>query len=104
MLIALQTKWKMRGAIVLLCLRRPHHNPHDQILSAIRLLYLFFFAIKAKIIAAVGLLGSTKEMMTAAGLPCAIVSAGGTGSFVYTVKVPGGTEIQAGGGIFMDLL
>jgi D-serine deaminase-like pyridoxal phosphate-dependent protein len=60
--------------------------------------------MQAKIIAAVGLLGSTKEMMTAAGLPCAIVSAGGTGSFVYTVKVPGVTEIQAGGGIFMDLL
>ena len=42
--------------------------------------------------------------MVASGLPCPIVSAGGTGSYIYTIKVPGVTEIQAGGGVFMDLL
>ncbi len=36
------------------------------------------------------------------GLPCPIVSCGGTGSFPITVTQPGITEIQAGGAIFMD--
>ena len=40
--------------------------------------------------------------MLQSGIPCDIVSAGGTGSFHYTLKCPGITEIQAGGGIFMD--
>src|SRR5437667_11228497 len=35
-------------------------------------------------------------------IECGIVSAGGTGSYQYTVKCPGVTEVQAGGGIFMD--
>ena len=33
-----------------------------------------------------------------------IVSAGGTGSFEITARQPALTEIQAGGGIFMDLM
>jgi D-serine deaminase-like pyridoxal phosphate-dependent protein len=37
-----------------------------------------------------------------AGLPCPIVSAGGTGSYKYTLTCPGVTELQAGGLIFMD--
>lgn len=36
------------------------------------------------------------------GLPCDIVSCGGTGSYQITADCPGITEIQAGGGIFMD--
>lgn len=43
-----------------------------------------------------------KERMIAEGLPCPIVSCGGTGSFPITVQQPGITEVQAGGAIFMD--
>jgi D-serine deaminase-like pyridoxal phosphate-dependent protein len=39
----------------------------------------------------------------AAGLPCEIVSCGGTGSYAITSRLPGVTEIQAGGGIFSDV-
>jgi D-serine deaminase-like pyridoxal phosphate-dependent protein len=41
--------------------------------------------------------------MEEAGLVCPIVSAGGTGSYQITARLPGLTELQAGGGIFMDL-
>jgi D-serine deaminase-like pyridoxal phosphate-dependent protein len=37
-----------------------------------------------------------------AGLPCDIVSAGGTGTFDITGRVPGITEIQAGSYVLMD--
>jgi len=43
-----------------------------------------------------------KDRLIRAGLPCPIVSCGGTGSYPVTVKQPGITEIQAGGAIFMD--
>ncbi|MSR57453.1 MAG: DSD1 family PLP-dependent enzyme [Planctomycetaceae bacterium] len=43
-----------------------------------------------------------KDQIGKSGIACDIVSAGGTGSYQYTVKCPGVTEIQAGGGIFMD--
>jgi D-serine deaminase-like pyridoxal phosphate-dependent protein len=36
------------------------------------------------------------------GLPCPIVSCGGTGSYPITLGQAGITEIQAGGAIFMD--
>jgi len=48
------------------------------------------------------LLVGCKEQIVKAGIACDIVSAGGTGSYQYTVKCPGITEVQAGGGIFMD--
>ncbi len=48
------------------------------------------------------LLVSCKEQIVKSGIACGIVSAGGTGSYHYTVKCPGVTEVQAGGGIFMD--
>jgi D-serine deaminase-like pyridoxal phosphate-dependent protein len=48
------------------------------------------------------LLVNCKEQIVKAGIPCGIVSAGGTGSYQYTAKCPGVTELQAGGGIFMD--
>ncbi len=43
-----------------------------------------------------------KRQIEQAGLPCPIFSCGGTGSYPITVKVPGVTEIQSGGAIFMD--
>ncbi len=45
---------------------------------------------------------SSRDLLTENGLPCPILSAGGTGSFAYTAAIPGVTEVQAGGGIFMD--
>jgi D-serine deaminase-like pyridoxal phosphate-dependent protein len=41
-----------------------------------------------------------KRLVELSGLTCAIVSAGGTGSYQITADFPGLTEIQAGGGIF----
>ena len=41
-----------------------------------------------------------RGVVEAAGHPCRIISAGGSGSYQYTADVPGITEIQAGGGIF----
>ncbi|HEY1292308.1 MAG TPA: DSD1 family PLP-dependent enzyme [Chloroflexota bacterium] len=38
-----------------------------------------------------------------AGLSCEIVSCGGTGTYQITSRLPGVTEIQAGGGIFTDM-
>ena len=52
----------------------------------------------------IGLLAVTQQALLQAGLPCPIVSAGGTGSFEITARQPALTEIQAGGGIFMDLM
>lgn len=51
---------------------------------------------------AMAVLVATRDALLAAGLPCPIVSAGGTGSVVTTVTCPGVTEVQAGGLIFMD--
>lgn len=55
-----------------------------------------------KIQAALKVLTGTADQLRKAGLPCDIVSCGGTGSFKYAVRAPGITEIQAGGGMFMD--
>ncbi len=49
---------------------------------------------------AIGRLLAAKSAVEAAGLPCRILSAGGSGSYQYTPDIPGLTEIQAGGGIF----
>jgi len=43
------------------------------------------------------------ELCREAGIPIPIVSCGGTGSYRISARVPGVTEIQAGGGIFGDL-
>jgi D-serine deaminase-like pyridoxal phosphate-dependent protein len=53
---------------------------------------------------AVGRLLDSAERCRAAGLPITIVSCGGTGTFRFTAHLPGVTEIQAGGGIFGDIL
>lgn len=55
-----------------------------------------------KIRESMALLVGCKEQILKAGIACDIVSAGGTGSYQYTVMCPGVTEVQAGGGIFMD--
>jgi D-serine deaminase-like pyridoxal phosphate-dependent protein len=52
---------------------------------------------------AVGLLTATADQCRAAGLPVDIVSCGGTGTYQLTAKLPGITELQAGGGIFGDV-
>ena len=52
----------------------------------------------------VGLLVESAEQCREAGLPIEIISCGGTGTFQITAHIPGITEIQAGGGIFCDML
>jgi D-serine deaminase-like pyridoxal phosphate-dependent protein len=56
----------------------------------------------ARIEAAIGQLAATRRLLERSGLPCHIVSCGGTGSLPITVRQPGITEVQAGGVIFMD--
>ena len=51
---------------------------------------------------ALALLVDTRQQIERRGIPCPIVSCGGTGSLAYCVQQPGITEVQAGGGIFMD--
>jgi D-serine deaminase-like pyridoxal phosphate-dependent protein len=48
------------------------------------------------------LLIDSAEQIKAAGLPCPIVSAGGTGTWDWTAITPGVTEIQAGSYVVMD--
>ena len=57
----------------------------------------------AEIQRAVGSLVATAEQIRADGIPVAVVSAGGTATYLATSGIPGVTEIQAGGGIFGDL-
>ncbi len=52
--------------------------------------------------AALTSLTDTADSIRRAGLPCDIVSCGGTGSYLFAIEQPGITEIQAGGAIFMD--
>jgi D-serine deaminase-like pyridoxal phosphate-dependent protein len=58
---------------------------------------------RKKIEAAVGLLTTSAERCRAAGLAVGIVSCGGTGTYWITARLPGVTEVQAGGGIFCDV-
>ncbi|MGQ9571721.1 MAG: DSD1 family PLP-dependent enzyme [Dehalococcoidia bacterium] len=51
---------------------------------------------------AVGKLVRSAEMCRQAGLPVEMVSAGGTVSYRTVGRLPGITEIQAGGGVLMD--
>jgi D-threonine aldolase len=52
--------------------------------------------------AAMTALVETAEQVRAIGLPCEIVSAGGTGTYDISGRVPGVTEIQAGSYALMD--
>jgi D-serine deaminase-like pyridoxal phosphate-dependent protein len=51
---------------------------------------------------AMGFLVETAEALRAAGLPCPIVSAGGTATWDWTASYPGVTESQAGSYVVMD--
>ncbi|MDP6037343.1 MAG: DSD1 family PLP-dependent enzyme, partial [Candidatus Latescibacteria bacterium] len=51
---------------------------------------------------AVAQLSETRALIEKEGIKVDIVSAGGTGTLAFTPDFPGITEIQAGGGIFMD--
>lgn len=53
--------------------------------------------------AAIARLVDTAEECREAGLPVAIVSCGGTGTFPYCTRQPGVTEVQVGGAIFSDV-
>lgn len=53
---------------------------------------------------AVRLLTDTADLVRREGLPVDIVSAAGTGTFHVAATCPGVTEVQAGGGTFMDRL
>jgi D-serine deaminase-like pyridoxal phosphate-dependent protein len=44
----------------------------------------------------------TKRQLESSGIPCPIVSCGGTGSYEITLAHEGVSELQAGGAIFMD--
>jgi len=61
-------------------------------------------AAKQKAVAeAVGRLTASATQCWAAGIPVPVVSCGGTGTYWISAKLPGVTEIQAGGGIFGDV-
>jgi D-serine deaminase-like pyridoxal phosphate-dependent protein len=51
---------------------------------------------------AMALLLETRDALENAGLPVEVVSAGGTGTYSITGKIPGITEIEAGSYVFMD--
>jgi D-serine deaminase-like pyridoxal phosphate-dependent protein len=53
-------------------------------------------------LAAMKLLGDTRDAIVAAGIPCPIVSGGGTGTFNIDPEARVLTELQAGSYIFMD--
>ena len=53
---------------------------------------------------ALGWLVDTARQIEEAGIPVPIVTAGGTGSYQISATVPGITELEAGGGCFMDLM
>jgi D-serine deaminase-like pyridoxal phosphate-dependent protein len=58
---------------------------------------------RAEIEKAVGLLVDTARLLREAGCPCDIVSCGGTGTVMVSPRLPGVTEIQAGGAVLCDV-
>ena len=57
---------------------------------------------KTKIEASLKLLAENASQLAEAGIPCEIVSCGGTGSYLLSRLQAGITELQAGGAVFMD--
>jgi len=53
-------------------------------------------------LAALKQLGDTRDMIVAAGIPCPIISGGGTGTFNIDPEARVFTELQAGSYVFMD--
>ncbi len=60
-------------------------------------------AKQAAVEEAVGRLTRSAEACRAAGIAVDIVSCGGTGTYCFSHRIAGVTEIQAGGGVFGDL-
>lgn len=59
-------------------------------------------AKQAGIEASIGQLLESAEAVRAAGIAVEIVSGGGSGTYMYTSRIKGMTEIQAGGAVFCD--
>jgi D-serine deaminase-like pyridoxal phosphate-dependent protein len=59
-------------------------------------------ARKEEIGLAIGRLTATAETVRAAGLPVAVVSCGGSGTYLHAAPQPGITEVQAGGATMGD--
>ena len=57
---------------------------------------------KAKSLEALKLLGDTRDLIVSNGIPCPIVSGGGTGTYNIDAEAKVFTELQAGSYIFMD--
>ena len=57
---------------------------------------------RSEIAKALKLLAENAKQLKEAGIPCEIVSCGGTGSYLLSRMQEGITELQAGGGMFMD--
>lgn len=57
---------------------------------------------RAQSLSALKQLGETRELIVAAGIPCPIVSGGGTGTFNIDPEARVFTELQAGSYVFMD--
>jgi D-serine deaminase-like pyridoxal phosphate-dependent protein len=53
---------------------------------------------------AVGSLVRTADLIRAAGIPVEIVSCSGTGTYTFATAIAGVTEVQAGGGVFSDVV
>jgi len=58
---------------------------------------------KRRIAEALQGLAHTRDMLRKTGIPCPTISAGGTGSYQITADLGIATEIEAGGGVLMDL-
>ncbi len=58
---------------------------------------------RGAVTAAVALLTSSADACRKAGIPVAIVSCSGTGTYKFASGLPGITEVQAGGGVFGDV-
>ncbi len=57
---------------------------------------------RSQSLAALKLLGETRDLIVANGIPCPIVSGGGTGTYNIDAEAQVFTELQAGSYIFMD--
>ncbi len=57
---------------------------------------------RRRIFQALDILGEARELLQNKGIPCPIVSAGGSGSLPVTITHPAVTELQAGGLVMMD--
>jgi D-serine deaminase-like pyridoxal phosphate-dependent protein len=53
---------------------------------------------------AVGSFVGTADLIRAAGIPVEIVSCSGTGTYTLATAIAGVTEVQAGGGVFSDIV